>query len=210
MPATGRLAQAILADQQAHGGLLTAADLACHEARQLPSIRLPYREFELLLPPPSSTGGVLTAFTMKLLSGFNVRQYRHGSAVHLQLLYEVMAATTRVRAHWDRDSEALPVEEALAHFLSDDFVARYHTEVEAAIYDKTPSTHLTEPKSANNTSHLSVIDGDGLAVSLTTTAGESAGMWCPARATSPTTCSARRTCTPTASTPAPPGSACPP
>ena len=175
----GRLAQAILADQQAHGGLLTAADLARYEVRQLPSIRLPYREFELLLPPPSSTGGVLTAFTMKLLSGFNVRQLRHGSAAHLQLLYEVMAATARARAHWDRDSENLPVDVALAQFLSDPFVARYHDEVAAALSDKMPSAFRAEPKSANNTSHLSVIDGEGLAVSLTTTAGESAGYVVP-------------------------------
>lgn len=175
----GRLAQAILADQQAHGGLLTTADLAHYDVRQLPSIRLPYREFELLLPPPSSTGGVLTAFTMKLLAGFNVRHLRHGSAPHLQLLYEVMAAASRARVHWDHSSETLPVEEALAHFLSDSFIARYHDEIETALAEKTPSAGPAEPKSANNTSHLSVIDGDGLAVGLTTTAGESAGFVVP-------------------------------
>ncbi|MCA9924105.1 MAG: gamma-glutamyltransferase, partial [Anaerolineales bacterium] len=67
---TGKLAQAIVADQQANGGLLTATDLVEYQVNKLPSIRLPYHEYEILLPPPSSTGGVLTAFTLKLLGSF--------------------------------------------------------------------------------------------------------------------------------------------
>ncbi len=175
----GRLAQAIVADQAANGGLLTAADLTQYKVLTPPSIRLPYREYELLLPPPSSTGGVLTSFTLKLLSRFDISQYKHGSAEHLQLLYEVMVATNRARVVWDNATDEMPISDAIDRFLNDAYVEKYHHEVLAAISSNHPSPFVPEPDAPNNTSHLSVIDGDGLAVSLTTTAGESAGYVVP-------------------------------
>ncbi|MGH7482954.1 MAG: gamma-glutamyltransferase family protein, partial [Longimicrobiales bacterium] len=174
----GRLAQAILADQAANGGLLTARDLQEYEVRRLPSIGLPYRDYEILLPPPSSTGGALTGFSLKLLNGFEVTQRPHGSMSHLQLLYEVMAATNRARPYWDKASETLPVNEAIAQFLSDEFSRRFYDEIQAALDGRQVAPGPERP-GPSNTSHLSVIDGNGLAVSLTTTAGESAGYVVP-------------------------------
>ncbi|MCA9972881.1 MAG: gamma-glutamyltransferase, partial [Anaerolineales bacterium] len=170
----GRLAQAVLADQAARGGLLTAADLAGYDVRRLAPIRLPYRAYEILLPPPSSTGGVLTAFSLQLLAGLELPA-AHGSAAHLQLFYEVMSATARARGQWEVWADALPGEDALARFLDPAFVGGYAAEVRAALAGKRPLAAAPEPVGPGNTSHLSVIDGDGLAVGLTTTAGESAG-----------------------------------
>lgn len=175
----GRLAQVFLADQAANGGLVTATDLQKYRVRRLPSIRLPYRQYELLLPPPSSTGGVLTAFTLKLLAGFDVSALPHGSADHLQLLYEVMAATGRARPHWDEACKRMPVKQAIVKFLHDDFLSKYHHEVATSLSNRHPTVAPTEPEGPSSTSHLSVIDGDGLTVSLTTTAGESAGYVVP-------------------------------
>jgi gamma-glutamyltranspeptidase/glutathione hydrolase len=175
----GRLAQAILADQEANGGLLTQADLENYTVRRLPAIVVNYRDHEILLPPPSSTGGVLTAFTFKLLRHFDVGRLRHGSTEHLQLLFEVMAATTRARPVWDRAQEGLPVVEALEYFLSESFVAHYVREVKASLEGDSRLPALKEPALHPDTSHLSVIDQNGMAVSLTTTAGESAGYVVP-------------------------------
>jgi gamma-glutamyltranspeptidase/glutathione hydrolase len=175
----GRLARAILADQAANGGLLTAADLMNYSVRQMPAIRLGYRDYEILLPPPSSSGGVLTAFTLKLLGHFDVSALAHGSARHLRLLFEVMAATTRARPVWDRAQETLPVGEALAYFLSDTFVANYVREVKQSLEGDSRLPALSEPEVHPDTSHLSVIDAEGMAVSLTTTAGETAGYVVP-------------------------------
>lgn len=175
----GRLAQVVLADQATHGGLLTAADLANYQVYQLPSIRLPYRDYEVLLPPPSSSGGVLTAFALKLLCSFAAGQWPHHSAGHLQLLYEVMAATNRARPYWDRACEEMAAESAIDTFLDDDLVQQYRDEVREALQRQRPAPAAPEAAGPSNTSHLSVIDGEGLAVSLTTTAGESAGYVAP-------------------------------
>lgn len=175
----GRLAGAILDDQAANGGLLTAADLENYAVHQMPAIRMAYRDYEILLPPPSSSGGVLTAFTFKLLGHFDVGSLIHGSAKHLQLLFEVMAATTRARPVWDRALETLSVDDALAYFLSETFVAHYVREVKACLEGDSPLPALSEPALHPDTSHLSVVDERGMAVSLTTTAGETAGYLVP-------------------------------
>lgn len=175
----GSLARAIVADQQANSGLLTKRDLEHYQVKKLPSIHLPYREFEILLPPRSSTGGVLTAFTMKLLAQFNPGQMEHGSAEHLRLLYEVMAATSRARPQWDNRDETIPLEEAVQQFLRQSFVRRYVEEIRDALHSQSASVPTEEKKGPANTSHLSVIDGSGMTVSLTTTAGESAGYVVP-------------------------------
>ena len=171
----GRLARAILSDQQANGGLITAADLAQYKVRKLDSIRIAYRDYEVLLPPLSSVGGIFTAFTLKLLAGFEMHNLEYGATRHLQLLYEVMAATTRARQIWDSQHDMMPITE----FLDEAFIGRFHEEIEQALWAKRPSPLAAEPKGPNNTSHLSVIDDEGLAVSLTTSAGESAGYIVP-------------------------------
>ena len=172
---SGRLGQALVADQQANGGLLTQQDLADYEVMTHEPTRIKYRDCEVLLPRPSSSGGVLISFTLKLLAYFDLSQVKHGSSQHLQLLAEAMAATTRARMHWDMARKHLPLEEVTRRFLNDEFVADFATEVMHALMKGRPSRALIEPPTHNNTSHLSVVDGDGMAVSLTTTAGESAG-----------------------------------
>lgn len=171
----GRLAQAILADQAANGGLLTQTDLDQYEVFKLDAIRLPYRGYEILLPPLSSTGGVLTAFTLALLGSVDVAGMAHGSLPHLRLLYEVQAATTRARLVWDKISEELSPQEAMTQFLAESFIRPYREELHERLNGRTASQGVAEPKSPNNTSHLSCMDADGMVVSLTTTAGESAG-----------------------------------
>lgn len=175
----GTLADAILLDQAANGGMMTSADLRQYEVYAPPVIRVPYRDCEILLPPPSSSGGVLTAFTMKLLSAFKVAQRPHGSAGHLRLLYEVMAATSRARYEWEAISEEQPARDAVMSFLSDALVQFFVEQVEDSLSSRRASQAVPEPRGSSDTSHLSVIDDEGLAVSLTTTAGESAGYVVP-------------------------------
>jgi gamma-glutamyltranspeptidase/glutathione hydrolase len=176
---SGRLAQAIVADQERERGLLTLADLQQFTVFKNAAIRIPYREFEILLPGPSSTGGVLTAFTLQLLSAFDLQGVIHGSADHLRLLYECMVATNRARAYWNSWNGSLPIAAAIDRFLAPPFVRQYQQAVRTALDSRTATPFMPEPPAPNNTSHLSVIDESGLAVSLTTTAGESAGYVVP-------------------------------
>ncbi len=175
----GALGRALVADQAAHGGLITAADLAQYTVARAAPIRVPYRQFEILLPPPCSSGGVLLAFAFHVLAAFEVDKLGVGSADYLQLLTEVMAAATRARAAWEQALAAGEAAAAVDAFLHPDAIAPYIDEVRTALRRGAPSPIGPEPKAPEHTSHLSVIDSRGMAVSLTTTAGESAGYVVP-------------------------------
>jgi gamma-glutamyltranspeptidase/glutathione hydrolase len=159
--------------------LLTATDLLTYQVRQCSPIRIAYRGYEVLLPPPSSVGGILIAFSLKLLAHFKVKQLAHGSSSHLRLLYEVMQATTLARRYWDTISQEMVADEAIAEFLGDKLVEKYYNQVQKGLNEKQALITPPEPKGPSNTSHISIIDSDGMAVSLTTTAGESAGYVVP-------------------------------
>lgn len=175
----GRLTQQLIEDQQANNGLLTPEDFENYRVEKGNSIRVQYGRYEVLLPGLCSTGGILTAFTLRLLSGLNVKQYAHGSTRHLQMLYEIMVATNRARITWDNSVGRMPLEEATRRFLDDNYVLPHLKQVQTALDLGKASPYVTEPSAPPNTSHLSVIDSDGLAIGLTTTAGEAAGYVVP-------------------------------
>jgi gamma-glutamyltranspeptidase/glutathione hydrolase len=172
---TGAIAQAIVEDQRAHGGLITAGDLASYQVRQVPPIRLDYRGFSVLLPPPASSGGVLIAFALKLLESVDVASLTATSIEHLRLLAEVMRLTNIARSTWQasQGSDTLRI----SQFLSEQHLTSYRQKLEQGAnlngrsYAPAPDTG-TGP---GNTTHISVVDSQGMVVSVTTSAGEYAG-----------------------------------
>jgi gamma-glutamyltranspeptidase/glutathione hydrolase len=169
----GALAQAIVADQEAHGGLLTAADLANYEVRQLPPISIEYRGHTVMLPPPSSSGGVLVAFALKLLAVLEIEKEAHNDARHLRMLSEIMRLTNVARADWD--AYAGPAAARIAWFLDDAHVDVYRRQLGQILQGASPPAEPDFAPGPNDTTHISVVDGSGLLVSVTTSAGENAG-----------------------------------
>jgi gamma-glutamyltranspeptidase/glutathione hydrolase len=170
---TGAVGQAIVADQQVHGGLITPDDLASYQVRQVAPIRLDYRGYTVLLPPPPSSGGVLIAFALKLLEAMDVASLFYASFEHVRLLAEVMRLTNVARQTWETSQgpDAIRVQQ----FLSDEHIAEYRHELVAVLKGRSP---LTEPEFAagsRDTTHISVVDSQGLVVSVTSSAGENAG-----------------------------------
>ena len=175
----GPLGKALVDDQDRRGGLLTLTDLQEFEPERKSPIRVPYRGYEVLLPPPCSTGGALTAFSLKLLSEFEPGKMEWGSAAHLRLLAEIMAATSRARSHWDRLVNESSPTDAVEEFLGSEHLESALQPVTAAFSRQIPGSWAPEPRSPASTTHLSVIDKEGMAVSLTHSAGESAGFVVP-------------------------------
>jgi gamma-glutamyltranspeptidase/glutathione hydrolase len=168
------VAAAIVSDQAAQGGLITEDDLRRYQVIQRTPLRLNYRGATILTNPPPSSGGSLIALGLRLLEGFELSEMVHGSAQHLALLAEVMRTTNQVRAA--RDPAQLTGPGDLDDFLSEAVVAPYRQQVAATLASGRPGKDLpSEPRVRGSTTHISVIDGQGMAVSLTTTPGESAG-----------------------------------
>lgn len=170
---TGALAQAICADQAANHGLLTAADLAAYTVLRPAPIEIAYREFTIVAMPPSSVGGVLICFALRLLEGLAVGNHGHNSAHHARILAEVMRLTNLARPAWSGDER--PVDERLTWFLSDAHVDRYRHQLIRLMDGADAPPEPTPYRGANDTTHISVVDSHGLHASVTTSAGENAG-----------------------------------
>lgn len=176
---TGRVAQKILADQRARGGLLTAADLSTYQVLHTQPIPVNYRGYTILLPPPSSGGGPLIAFALKLLATFSVAELPRNGFEHLRLLGEVMRLTNVARAEWAANHPhrfgAAVTQRPVQPLLADDNVQRYHRKLEQVLARQDSVSEPPLPKGPANTTHISVADAGGLIVSITTSAGENAG-----------------------------------
>ena len=170
----GEIARAIIRDQQAHGGLLTAEDLASYQVIVRRPLHQHYRQYELLTNPPPSRGGALVAFSLALLQDYDLARFSFGSAEHLELLAEVMRQTNLARPLFDISGDAdifLAPENIQTHAA--ELARRLQTRWRNHPQDPPP------PVEHSNTSHISVLDGDGNLVALTTTAGETPGFIVP-------------------------------
>lgn len=176
---TGAIAQEILADQRANGGLITEADLAGYRVLRSTPIEVTYRDHTILLPPPASAGGPLIAFALKLLSGHSLSEVEHNSVDHLTLLAEIMRLANIARAEWEAEPEQAGVNghglKGFATLLAEETIARYRRQLTLALAERQRLPEPTLPKGPSNTTHISVADGNGMVISVTTSAGESAG-----------------------------------
>ncbi len=171
--ATGAVAQAILADQAAHGGLITRADLADYTVHTLPPIAVDYRSHTVLLPPPSSGGGALIAFALGLLDGLDLAPLGHNSPAHLRILTETMRQANLARQTWARTPG--PDIARIRAFLDPAHVAEYASALRAALAGAPMPPDPAHPNGHQETTHISVVDNDGLIAAVTTSAGENAG-----------------------------------
>jgi hypothetical protein len=164
----GRTAELIEAEMTRGGGLITRADLASYEARLRPPVRGRYRQYEILGPPPPSSGGIAVVQALNILETFDLHTQPRFSARNLHLVAESLRRAFRDRAlHLgDPDFVAIPTH------LTD---KQYAGELAAGIrLDRaTPSLELAEPfgqiEESCETTHFSVIDADGMAVANTYT-----------------------------------------
>ncbi|GAB4578237.1 MAG: gamma-glutamyltransferase [Anaerolineales bacterium] len=169
---SGEIGRAIVQDQRRKGGFVTAKDLQAYEVHQVPPIEVPYRDYTLLLPSAASMGGVLIAFSLKLLSVHSLAGVKPHSLEHIRLLAEVMRLTNQARVSWDvkRNQEG-----ALDYFLSEAHLAPYRRNLQTALNGGTPSPDPKLPPPPPNTTHISVADQNGMIVALTHSPGENAG-----------------------------------
>ncbi len=146
------------------GGHLTAADLAGYCVSKRQPLSVDYRNANLLINPPPSSGGVLIGVALKLLEEFNVCQLGSGTTVYLDLLARVLGMTGQARldVHLD-DTEHVPS----ARMLDRDFLRLYKEQIKG------------KPMCRRGTTHISVMDAAGNIASLSTSNGEGCGDFIP-------------------------------
>lgn len=169
---TGEFAQMILADQRANGGLMLAEDLSGYQALRLDPIQVDYRGHQVLLPPPSSHGGVLIAMSLELLASQDFSGLSWDNPHYQRVLAHTMRITNLAREEWDHMPEH---HDRVAHFLSREHIGRRRDQLADALAGAPLDESGDGKTDFGDTSHISAMDAGGLAVSITISAGESAG-----------------------------------
>ena len=165
----GPIAERIAAAVREAGGTMTAADLRGYEARLRAPVSGTYRGYTVLSMPPPSSGGVHLIEILNILEGFAL----HDDARTRHLMIEAMKRAYADRAAYlgDPDQVTVPV----AGLISKRYAASLRAEIDPE--KATPaSSGNPVPHEGDNTTHFSVVDRDGNAVSNTYTLNFSYGV----------------------------------
>jgi gamma-glutamyltranspeptidase/glutathione hydrolase len=172
----------LLADfMREHGGLITEQDLAEYQAHERQPIHGTYRGYDVYGMPPPSSGGVAIVQMLGVLEGFDLAAVGHNSALYVHLLAETMRRAFADRAEHLGDPEANP-DMPIERLTSKPYAASLRRTID--LFKATPSDLTTFARlgrdvvlahESEETTHLSVVDDDGNAVSMTYTLEESYG-----------------------------------
>ncbi|GIQ76725.1 gamma-glutamyltranspeptidase [Bradyrhizobium sp. RD5-C2] len=164
----GWVGAAIVASSQAGKGLLTQEDLDNYKVRELAPVECDYRGYHVVSAPPPSSGGVVICEILNILEGYPLKElgYHSAQAVHYQI--EAMR-----HAYVDRNSylgDPDFVKNPLERLLDKNYAAKIRAVIDPAkagvSKDIKPGV---PPHEGSNTTHYSIADKDGNAVSVTYT-----------------------------------------
>jgi gamma-glutamyltranspeptidase/glutathione hydrolase len=161
----GEIAHQLVKDCQEFGGYLTLEDLKNYQVIIKKPLKINYRGHDLLTNPPPSSGGALIAFTLKLLESINLDQVEFNSIKHREILAQVMSLTNEARK--DGYDQHIYHPNIVNNFLAWEYLKSYQ------------NTFINTINKWGSTTHISVIDKDGNAASVTSSNGEGSGYIIP-------------------------------
>ncbi len=171
----GEIGRRIAEDMARNGGWITTEDLAGYEVVERAPVTGTYRGYQVVSMPPPSSGGVHLLQMLNLLEGFPLGELGHNRAATVHLLAEAMKLAYADRAEHLGDPDFWPVP-------SRGLVSKAYANTLRAGIDKArarPSSEIGagDPTAYESpeTTHLSVVDRHGNAVSITTTLNFSYG-----------------------------------
>jgi len=157
------------------GGIFTGDDLKTYRPVIREPVRGTYRGYDIVSMPPPSSGGTVLLETLNILEGFPLHTMQQGSAPSLHLLIEAMKRAYADRARYLGDPAF--VNAPIATLIAKDYAARQRATISAE--RATPWSNALTPKpprEGQNTTHYSVADDAGNAVSNTYTLNFSYGV----------------------------------
>jgi gamma-glutamyltranspeptidase/glutathione hydrolase len=184
----GAMARELAAAIHKGGGLVTAEDLAAYEVKEREPVRGSYRGYDIISAPPPSSGGVALVEILNILEGFDLAKLgnRSGDAIHLEAEAFRRAFYDRAEFMGDPDFAKVPV----AQLIDKKYAAAWRDSIDpnhASLsqtlkrpprfneLEREAQLHSSAVREPENTTHYSVVDAEGNAVSVTTTLNDSFG-----------------------------------
>jgi gamma-glutamyltranspeptidase/glutathione hydrolase len=151
------------------GGDMTLDDLKSYSATVRAPVRGTYRGYDIVAMPEPSSGGVVLLEALNILEGFPMHDLKQGSVASLHVLIEAMKRAYADRARYLGDPAFVKAPTSI--LIGKDYAARLRATIDpdhatpaAALLSPTP-----QPREGSNTTHFSVVDSMGNAVSNTYT-----------------------------------------
>jgi len=181
----GRIAKKLAEDIQKGGGIITAEDLAHYTAKERVPIFGTYRGYTIVSAPPPSSGGIVLISALNILEGYDLSRWPDRSPQEMHYIIEAYRRAYMDRTDYLGDPDYINI--PVAQLISKKYAAAWRATI---LPDKaTPSKDLVRPAGflpppptmadvrheSMQTTHYSVMDANGDAVSVTTTLNNSFG-----------------------------------
>ena len=171
----GEIAEMIVTEVIESGGIMTIEDLKNYKSIWRDPVKFKYKELDIISMSLPSSGGILLGQMLKAIEDYDISSYGHNSLKAIQLMTEVERRAYADRSHFmgDPDFMNLPVYELIDKNYVQERMGNFSWEM------ATPSSEIKHGNIAINesdeTTHYSIIDKYGNAVSVTTTLNNSYG-----------------------------------
>lgn len=166
---TGETAKIFVKFIQDHGGIITLEDLAKYKAKWRKPITFNYDNLKVISMSPPSSGGICLAQIMKMIEPYDLHEYGHNSEKSIQVITEAERRAYADRSFYlgDPDFVYIPTEELINYDYLKSRISDFS--FDRATLSSNVSHGNVEVVESNETTHYSIIDQFGNAISATTT-----------------------------------------
>lgn len=171
----GKVAEEIESYMKANGGIITQEDLAKYEAVERKPVSTQFKDFEIFSMPPPSSGGVALIEMMNLLEAADISAIEFNSTPYVHIVAEAMRRAFADRAEFLGDPDFNP-EMPVDKLISKDFAKARFENLDMNHASPSDPSKYGQLYGGDHTTHFSVTDKEGNAVSLTYTLENSYGV----------------------------------
>ena len=179
----GETARLIIADMKRNNGLMTMEDLRGYIAKERAPVRGSYRGHEIISMPPPSSGGAVLIQMLNILEGFDLAKLEANSSERYHLMTEAMRRAFADRAEYMGDSDFVKV--PVAGLIDKSYAATLRSTINTDRASTSTEVRAGRPAGyeSEDTTHFTVVDAEGNAVSNTYTLNNSYGAAAVAKGT---------------------------
>ena len=166
----GKVADLIVAEMKRSNGIISHQDLATYSAKWRTPITVPYKDYQIIGMPPPSSGGIALAQLLKMVEDYPLSTwgFQDLRTIHLMVEAERRVYADRAKHLGDSDFYPVPIDGLLEERYLKQRMSDFNDSQATASLDVAAGVP-TPPNEKEETTHFSIVDKEGNAVSVTTT-----------------------------------------